>query len=253
MAKKVRGSSRYFFIFLFMVILLYIAYLGINTALKRISFFNIKTIVIKGNENLDKTFLLSLVSDFAGKNLFSVSKEEIETKYTNVVRVKKIKIKKYLPNKLVIIIYERLGKFFIKTKEGNLLPIDDEKVVLDNDRIYPNEIFPIIDTELSMKKGIEFGKKVKDKFVDEVFVFVDSLNAVDPNFIKNISEFYKEKNDIVMVDRFNGNKIIFGNGNIKKKMLRFEHLKNVLIDEEGKKYRIVLKWNNDAVISSEEN
>jgi cell division protein FtsQ len=253
MAKKVRGSSRYFFIFIFLLLLLYLIYSGINTALSHISWFKIKVINIKGNENLDKAFLLSLVNDFAGKNLFAINKDDIKTKFINVVRIKDIKVKKYLPNKLTIIIKERKGRFFIKTKDGILLPIDNDKIVLDNDRIYPNEVFPIIDTSLKLDKDIFVGKKVNDVFVDMVFTFADSLDSYDKDFLNTVSEFYKDKNDIVMIDRFNGNKIVFGNGNWKKKLSRFKHLKNILIDENGKKYKVVLKWNNDAVISSEVN
>ncbi len=252
MRKKRRGYSRYFFITLLIVVLLYISYLILSSSVKKMSLFKIKQIEIVGNRNLNKDFLYSLVKDLIGKNLFVVNSIDIKTKFLNIVRIKDIKVKKYPPSRLVIKIRERFGKFYIKTKEGNLVPIDNEKVVLDNERVYPNEVFPIIDTNLSAKKDIKAGKKIKDKFVDRVFAFADTINSIDKNFIRGISEFYKDKSDIVMIDKDNGNRIVFGKGNLKRKLQRYNHLRGLLVSDK-KSYKVVLKWNNQAVISSEEN
>ena len=249
--RKRRGNSRYVILFLMLTVALYLVYFGINHAIQHISLFKINQITIKGNENLDKSFLLNMVKDFSGENLFSITQNDVKTKYENVIRVKSVKLKKVLPNKLIIQIKERKGEFFVKTQNGLLIPIDNDKMVLDNDRNYPNEILPIIDTQLVLKKNLFYGKPIKDNFVDSIFVMKKKLYEIDKSFISNISEFYLENNDIVMIDKMAGYKLILGKNNLEDKIKRFNFLK--LNTQIAANQRVILKWNEDIVIQPEAN
>ena len=77
MKKKRRGSSRYFVVFIFLIILLFGGFIGIKRLIQSIGYFNIEKIEVVGNNILETDFLLNLCNDLIGENLFSVSKKDI--------------------------------------------------------------------------------------------------------------------------------------------------------------------------------
>jgi len=215
-----------------MILIIIMGVIGIRSLITKISFFEISEIKIIGNHNLEKDFLNNLSKDCLGKNLYAISKNEIKRRYTNIVRVKNAKISRIFPKKLKIKIIERLGLFYIKTKEGELFPIDFEKIVLDNDNFYSAEILPIIETNLE-RENIDYGEIIENDFVNKVYVFYEEIQLEDNEFIDKISEFYLENGEFCMIEANIGYKIIFGEDDIKNKLLRFNFLEKNKGFEKG--------------------
>ncbi|HHE39245.1 MAG TPA: FtsQ-type POTRA domain-containing protein [Candidatus Cloacimonetes bacterium] len=246
--KKRRGSSRYYFIYIFLILLIIMSVIGIRSLITKLSFFEISEIKIMGNHNLEKDFLKNLSKDCYGKNLYAISKNEIQRRYTNIVRVKNANISRIFPHKLRIKIVERLGLFYLKTKEGELFPIDNEKIVLDNDNFYSAEILPVIETDLK-KENIVYGETIENDFVNKVFDFYEKVQLEDKEFIDKISEFYLENGDICMTEVNIGYKIIFGEDDIRSKLLRFNFLEK---NKGFEKDNIVdLRFSNQLIVGRE--
>ncbi|MDY6915823.1 MAG: FtsQ-type POTRA domain-containing protein [Candidatus Cloacimonadota bacterium] len=223
MNKKRRGYSRFFFLFLLLVLLLVLLFYGVRHLLISWNIFHIEKIEISGNENLEKDYLMYFAQDFLGKNLFEVSRKEVMQKYGNIVRIKNVNVKRYIPNILKLNFEERKGIFFLKSKEGKLFPIDDDKIVLDSDNFYNSEVLPIVNTQIPLEK-IQVGNTVDDFFVDKIFQLYEKIVEADKNFIDKISEFYIEEEQIVLVEANKGYKIILGENDIKEKLKRFTFL-----------------------------
>ncbi|MCF7859038.1 MAG: FtsQ-type POTRA domain-containing protein [Candidatus Cloacimonetes bacterium] len=249
MIKKRSGSSRYFFIFLIFALLIYGSYWGINSLFTKLDIFNVKSISITGNSNLETDFLLNICSDLVGKNLYSISKLNVRKKYENIVRINDIKVTRIFPDKLKIRIIETKGEFFIRTQKGCIFPIDQDRIVLDNVNFYNDEILPVIDTKIP-DPDIVIGSKLINELVEEVFLLKSSFDKIDPTFIKSISEFYKSGEDIVFVNANIGYRIVLGSNEIEEKLGKLNFLEQNRSFEKGT--TIDLRFKDQLVIRAEE-
>jgi len=250
MKRKRTGSSRYFVYFILSICIIATVFFGIRTLFTKLSFFQIDSILITGNKNLDTEFLANLSKDFIGLNLFSTSKHNILQKYENIVRIKDISITRIFPNKIKLDILERSGLFYIRTIEGEIYPIDADCIVLDNDVFYVEENLPLIETNISTS-DITFGNKIEDDFLARVFVFYDIVYPEFPDMIKNISEFYEADNEIYLVEANTGYKIVFGDDDLIGKIKKFRFLEQNRSFEKGK--IVDLRYKDQLVIRSDEN
>jgi len=246
--KKRHGSSRYYFLYIFMIMIMIVIVTGVRMLIIKVSFFEISEIKISGNYNIKEEFLKNLSQDCLGKNLYEISKNEIRSRYENLVRIKNVKVNRIFPDKLKITIFERLGVFYLKTKEGILFPLDIEKIVLDNDNFYSAEILPIIETDL-MNENIVYGEIIEHDFVDRVYDFYEEIKLEDKEFIDKISEFYLENGKFCMIEANIGYKIIFGEDKIKNKLLRFNFLEKNRGFEKGN--IVDLRFDKQLIVSRE--
>lgn len=247
--RKRSGSSRYFVYFVFAISLILAIFWGMRSIFTHMSFFQIDHISIKGNENLETEFLENLALDFMGLNLYATSKRDILKKYENIIRIKDISVTRIFPNKIKIKVIERTGKFFIKTIDGNIFPIDNDRIALDNDTFYLNENLPII-TVNDSSYTINVGHEYKDDFVEKVFAFCAEFQVQYPEFINNISELYEKNNEIYLVEANTGYRIVFGEDELSDKIMKFKVLEQNRTFEQNK--IIDLRYKNQLVIRSEE-
>lgn len=243
------GSSRYFVFFFLLLCFLVVIYFSLKGLLAKVDWFHIESITIEGNENLETEFLANLSHDFIGKNLYAVSRDDIMLKYHNIVRIKDIKIIKKFPDKIKLTIEERKGLFNLKTKEGIIFPVDKEKIVLDNDNFYANEILPVVCTELSAE-DIKIGMKAEDPFLERVFNFYNQVLPEFPEFFQQVSEFFPKDNEIYIVEANIGYKIVFGDEEIIDKVRRFEFVEQNRTFEKGKV--VDLRYPDQLVIRADE-
>jgi cell division septal protein FtsQ len=249
MKRKKRGSSRYFFLFFFLIVLLVVVYSSAKMALQNVTYFEIKNIEVESAKNLEQSYLINLCKDFVGHNLFSISKSQILTKYENIIRVKGISIKKKIPHTLRIVIEERLGVFFVKTKDGNLFPIDNERIVLDNDVFYESEaLLPIISTDL-MAENLFYGEKVSDSFIERVFAFTQKVKELDDQFLTNVSEFYQYDNELYVVEADTGYRILFSEDELPDQLARYRFIEGNRIF--AKDNIIDLRFSDQLIIRTE--
>jgi hypothetical protein len=249
MKKKKRGSSRYYVLFVLLGVLLVILFATAKKALQNFSYFEIKQIEVEGTKNLEKSYLVNLCKEVIGQNLFSISETQILTKYANIIRIKGISIKKKIPHTLRIVIDERKAVFFVKTKEGLLYPIDNERIVLDNDVFYENEIaLPIIATDLTAEQFF-YGEIISDSFIEEIFDFCAVLETHDENFLTKISEFYRQNDELYVVEADTGYRILFAEDDLAYQLTRFHFI------EGNRKFSqdniVDLRFTNQLIIRTE--
>ena len=250
MKRKRRGSSRFFFLFIFIGGLIGLSFWGMKSILSKVEWFEIKKIEITGHKNLEAAYLANLSKDVIGKNLFSISEKQVQLKYDNIIRIKKIKIKKIIPTTLRIKIDERDTIFYIKTTDGMLFPIDEERIVLDNDMFYSTEIAPVISTSLSTD-NVFYGEKIFDQFIEKIFQFYNEIQEIDDHFMSKISEFYPQDGDVCFVEINTGYRVIFAEDNKKDQIARFNFI------EENRNFAqnsiVDLRFSNQLIIQSEDN
>ena len=249
MKKKRSGSSRYFFFFLVCVIMIYGAYVGINSLFTKLDIFKVKSIMISGNENLETDFLKNICNDFINLNLYSISKKDVKKKYENIVRIDDIKVSRIFPNKLKIEISEKKGEFFFRTESGTIFPIDKNRVVLDNVNFYENEVLPVIGTRIPDAEII-IGQEIENALIENIFSLRKKFANVDPDFINSISEFYLKDKNLIFVNANIGYRIVFGDNEIEEK------LKKLIFLEQNRTFEksttIDLRFKDKLVIRSEE-
>jgi cell division protein FtsQ len=222
--RKRRGNSRFFILFLLIAFTLSALSYGLVQVMKKISWFDVSKIEVTGNRFLDNKFLTDIAHDYIGKNLIAFSKKDLAKKYLAIKRIQKVKISKVLPNKLKISIVERRSIVYVKTVEGNLFPIDGEKIVLDN-RPTPNlEDMPVVNTAYQNTQMV-VGRNLISKYLEKVIWLQKTILAMNPDFEKCISEYYMKDGLLYFVETTTGAKIILGDKELPTRIRRFMFLK----------------------------
>ena len=245
--RKRRGNSRYILLFLLISFLLISTLYGFFFAIRNLSLFNVKAIIIAGNTNLDEEFLKELAGEFIGSNLYSIPLKTIGYKYDNIVRIDRLRIRRVFPNKLKIIVQERIGYMYIKTVEGLLIPVDVQKTILDKRGSYLSEDLPIIHTELR-ERDLVVGKVLEDDHVDRVYEIHKYL--INGNIDEKIvSEYYLRNNDLHLIDSGTGSSICLGRKQYSEKLQKLEFILDNMGIEPGT--YIDLRFADQVVIRSE--
>ncbi len=112
------------------------------------SFFQIKFITVNGNNNVTREEIIKLSSIYYGENIFRINKRNSMKNIFKNPYVKMIKIRRSIPNKVMIDIIEREIMAYVPYV-GSYLNIDEEGMIL--------EINPAIKrTDLPVVKGLKF-------------------------------------------------------------------------------------------------
>ena len=112
------------------------------------SFFQIKFIAVNGNNNVTREEIIKLSSIYYGENIFRINKKNSMKSIFQNPYVKMIKIKRAIPNRVVIDVIEREIMSYVPYV-GSYLNIDEEGMIL--------EINPAIKrTDLPVVKGLKF-------------------------------------------------------------------------------------------------
>ncbi len=246
--RKRRGNSRYFFIFLVICSFLTGLFYGAGYLLQRINYFQVRDIQIVGNKNLAKDFLKDVAEDYYNKNLFSFKGADVSKKYSNIVRVKSVKISKIIPHTLRITVTERVGYFYLKSIDGVFFPIDKDKYVLDRNYTYKEDL-PIINVGRKSSQ-IVIGRRIGGSYINTIYLICEEITKINTSFVDNISEFYKKDNQIYFVDSESGSRIVLGEGNLKEKLERLIFLKE---NKGFEKNSIIDFQYTNQVISRQEN
>ncbi|MCD4650712.1 MAG: FtsQ-type POTRA domain-containing protein [Candidatus Cloacimonetes bacterium] len=218
--RKRRGNSRYFiFMLMAIVVLVILIYTG-RKILSKFDFLDTKTIAISGNLNLPEDFLRELASGFYGRNIYSVSDDEIFAHYENIVRIKSIKVRRRLPHTICIKVEERRSHCLLKTTNGILIPMDNEHVILDNKGFYPFEDAPIISVNIDSGQ-LTTGSVFNDDETNHSLEMLSRIQEIDADFAQRISEFYHNNGQLHLVEVNSGSRILIGDGFLEEKLKRF--------------------------------
>jgi cell division septal protein FtsQ len=246
--KKRRGSSRYFFIFFLLLIVLGSLGYGMRMLITKISFFNINKIEVTGNTTLESDFLSNLAGDFIGQNLYAVSKKNVMVKFNNIIRVKDVTVVRMFPDKLKIKIRERRGVFSLITADGELFPIDDEFVILDNDNFSLFTNIPMIHLQ-NTKEDIIPGMQMQSDELNEIFSFYTEIRKIESDFFDKVSEIFISDEEIHVVEKNKGYLVIFGNDSLEDQLKQFSFIEENRDFEVGS--TVDLRFEDQLIIRTE--
>lgn len=230
--RKRRGNSRFIIYFLLISALVIFAVRGGHYLLRHVSWFNITSIVVTGNINLDEESLKELAAEFIGTNLYSVPLKTVEYKYENIIRISDIKIRRVFPNRLKLIVEERIGFVYVKTNEGILIPVDEYGIVLDRRYSFLSENLPIICADIS-KKDLIPGNGTDNEVIQQAIEIHKTV--IESNINENdVSEYYLSNGNFYLIELNSGSRICLGKENYREKLYKLEFIMdNIGIEKQS--------------------
>ena len=185
------------------------------TFIKQINIFNISNVEVTGNKVLSFKDVVDILDLSSTNNIFQISINKLKNKLELHPRIKTVKIKRILPDKLIINIEERDPVALINIKKdlgNNIYEIDAEGKLIGEEPHIQGYDLPII-TDYQVKDVI-LGDKVTNNSVISVLNSLKKINSEIYNFNKiiaeiNINEEIDERSITLYLDLYNI-KVIFG-------------------------------------------
>jgi cell division protein FtsQ len=246
--RKRRGHSRFIFFFILIIMVLTgLTWAGYQT-LSKADWLSIKTIRYAGNENVSSSTIQSLLREFMGRNLLDISTNEVRQQLLKIKRIASVKIVRQYPSTLKVKLTERKGFLYVKSKEGDLFPIDENRMVMEYAVFTSKEDLPIVQTQIPGKQ-LHVGKVINDVFLKRVIALQKEIIADQPDFIKTISEYYADNDLIVIIDAKYGSRILLSNADLKNQLRRYQ-----FVQENGdinRKDILDLRYKDQIVVRQE--
>jgi cell division protein FtsQ len=183
----------------------------------KLAYFNIAVIEIIGNVNASKVQINEKANIDLGKNIFNTSFNDREKQIMKDPYILGVKIKKVIPNKIVIKIQERIAVFYGK--------VNNTYYILDNKGILLEKRTNIKDMNLVNLIGFNYEKCE----VGNLIISEDDRKINIANEITNIINDYRKTNSttkITMVDVSNVLDLKIFSGEMCIKFGTSEDLKN---------------------------
>lgn len=245
--KKRRGNSRYYLFFLLSLIAVVALSTGLVYALRHLSIFELKSVSFTGNLAVPDSLITQCTDRYLGTNLFRISKAELQRDLKGISRVKELKVRKHLLNKLSLTISEREGLLYIKSFEGSLYPIDEDAIVLARYAKVYKEDLPIYS---SYYKDTQFkaGVKLAKPDLKRVLALHKRIIKEAPEHLHIISEYYMIDNTINIIDARYGTRIIPSEEDMAIQLKRYQ-----FVQDNGNISRrsvVDLRFENQVVVKT---
>ena len=109
---------------------------GVIIAIMTSPLFNIKEIIIEGNDKITKDEIISLSQINLDENTYKISKNKVEKEILENPYIKNVEIKRSLPSKIVITVEERKATYMIEygnayvyiNNQGYILEVSNQKL-----------------------------------------------------------------------------------------------------------------------------
>ncbi len=168
----------------------------------------VEEIKIEGTKYLNKNLLYLRLASFEGQNQFKINDNIINEILSEYPRIKSVNVIHKLPNILRIIIQERIPIVHLSSNNESQYIIDNEGVVLDfidDDSLDDLPIFSNINTN-----NLTHGGLVSDKNIKLLLNIYNNIEKVNPDFLKKISEFYIQNDEVILVENKRCVKFLLG-------------------------------------------
>lgn len=195
----------------------------------RSDFFSLKNIKVVNNDILTKTQIKNLSNINTGKNLFSYDTEKIKININKSEYIENVKVKRRIPNSIVIDVKEKAIGCVLKDNGDNYYYTDENLRYMDKverEKIKNNYI--IVEVNFLIKENqIKFeNKKDKEKLI--ALIKYTKQDGLD-NKISSIS--FEDENKINMTTK-EGIKVVMGkNSDVKHNIAK---LTQILVDLKNK-------------------
>lgn len=220
--------------------------------LKRTQIFSINNIIIKGNKVLSINEILETGKIVNVKNIFAINLKKLEENLILHPRIRKVSVKRKLPNLLYIFIEERKPVALINIKKDMLYKIYE----LDREGYIIGEGDRISNFDLPVITGVEsdeiiLGEKIKNKKVLNILDTLYRINEKIYNFKRLIAEINIRKigaeSELTIILNKKNIPVYFGNEIIFEKLLKLNSLIMIVAGRLNDIEYIDFKY-NDAVI-----
>lgn len=184
-----RGKIVIYSFLLLIILFLYICVSG--------KLFNLEEIVLKGNNNINKSDIMKITSIKLGNNIFKYNISKIENDILKNSYINYVEVKRMLPNKLAIDIKENTEDVVLK-HDNKYVYMQSDGLILKSQKNNTNKTLPII-------KGIDIVScnvgeviKIKDeKNLNKILNIIDELK--NNNMLREINYINVEK-DLVKIN-----------------------------------------------------
>ncbi len=245
--RKRRGNSRYYLYFSICLVSFLALGFGLWYAMRHLPFLEVKQVKISDNTAVPDSLIWRLTQDQIGVNLLRVPVKDLRGRILDLSRVKDVKVRRQLLSTIKVIVREREGILYIKSREGNLYPIDSEAIVMERYSPIYTEDIPIFS---SYYKDEQFvcGEKLDKPEIMRILALHQSIMQEAPDYLPIISEYYMIDNTINIVDARHGTRIIPGEGDIATQLRRYQFVQdNGNIDRQSV---VDLRFDNQVVVKA---
>ena len=219
--RKRRGNSRFIFFFILILLVLCSLSWASYQGLRKADWLNIKRFNISGNVNVSSSTIQSMLHEYMGENLVNISSKDIRIQLLKLKRVESVKILRIFPSTLKIKINERKGFLYVKSKDGDLFPIDERGMVMEY-AVYPSkEDMPIAHTQY-LSRQLHAGSFIKDGFLRRVIALQKNIITARPEFMKSISEYYLDNGNVTIIDAKYGTRVILSQDDLADQIRRYQ-------------------------------
>lgn len=245
--RKRRGNSRYYLFFLLSLMAVVALSSGVVYALRHLSIFELQEIRVSGNLAVPDSLIQQASNKYLDTNLFRISKKEVQNDLKSISRVKDVKVRKHLLNKLSLQISEREGLLYVKSFEGNLYPIDQDGVVLARYSHVYREDLPIYSSFYN-DALFETGTQLEKPDLKRILALHQRVLKEAPEYLHIISEYYMIDNTINIIDARYGTRIIPCEENMATQLKRYQ-----FVQDNGNISRssiVDLRFDNQVVVKA---
>lgn len=192
--------------------------------------FNVSQIQVINNEKINSDTIISLSEIKIGENIYKTSSKQIEKNIKQNAYIESAKIKRKLPNKILVEVEERKASFMLEyansyayiNNQGYILEISNEKLEL-----------PIIAGYTTSQDEIKTGNRINTEDLEKMAVvlkIVESANSIEiGNLITKIN-IHDKQNYTVIFEGENKTAYLGDASNLSNRML---YIKAVIEDEKG--------------------
>lgn len=151
------------------------------------NFFHIKFMVVNGNNNVTREEIIKLSSIYYEENIFRINKKNSMKSIFQNPYVKMIKIRRVIPNKVVIDIIEREVMAYVPYV-GSYLNIDEEGMILEINPAIKRPDLPVIKGLKfeTFKVGEYLNIENKEQFSTTILLIKEIKNAGMLNLVSEI-------------------------------------------------------------------
>ncbi len=212
--------------------------LGALLALMLSPLFNIKKISVEGNNNLSEEQVISSSEIKIGENLFLVNNNAAIKKIKENAYVEEVKIRKKLPDNLVIEVKERKATYALKCNETYMY-INNQGYILEEAENTGG--LPEIMSYNTSIEQIKTGKRLVTEDLEILGTILKIMELANSNGIGSLitSIDMKNKNDIILKMDSERKTVYLGNSSdIDTKMM---YIKVILDEEKGIEGDIIIE------------
>lgn len=222
--KKKINTTKFMILLSFMLMIIIFMLLLLNSSL-----FNSSNINIEGNKRISTNEIIKILDIKEDKNIFMYNTKQMEESLMNNNSIESVKVKRYIPNKLQILVIEKEIVAILKEGE-NYCYIDSKgNLIQQIKELDSNEKNIVIEYKynLTKDKRIEFQNEETKK---RLLYLLECVR--ENNLHKKINKINFKKNDIINIYTNDKIEIILPNDN--KIDYNITMASSVLSDLQGK-------------------